>query len=211
MYINIKNTKSDVLNVTTNHAKFYNNGDEIKPYDRDFPHLIIKLRLGEEFSCRAYAVLNIAKRPNDNDNRWSAIANCWFERINDNKYKFHIKSIGQLDEYMILYKACQIIKEKLRGIKLIIGNKFKDTVSNKNEMDIVLDHEDHTVGSIITSLLQDHKDTQFAGLAKKDLLKDEIMIKFISKEKLRPFFSAIDSSVSMFSHMEKIFSKMGRM
>ena len=209
MHINVKNTSPEILNVTTNHAKFYNNGKELKnAYDKNYPHLIIRLRQNEEFSCKAVAVLDIVKRDNDSDNRWAATANCWFEKINNNKYKFFIKSIGQLDEYVILHKGCKIMKEKLIEIKHIIGNRYKNSNTSK-EINIVLENENHTLGSILNYLLQDHKDISFSGLAKLSHLEDEITIKINTNNSLKPFFETINRIIKLYTHIEQQIVKLG--
>ena len=211
MYINIKNTSIEILNVTTNHAKFYNNDTELKNvYDKKYPHLIIKLRQNEELSCKAVAVLDIAKRNNDNDNRWTATANCWFEKINNNKYRFFIKSINQLDEYMILYKGCKIMQEKLIDIKHIIGNRYKNSTNIQKEIDLVLEHENHTIGGILNDLLQNNKDISFSGLAKLSHLTDEITIKMKSNNSMKPFFETINKIIKLYAYVEKRIMALGK-
>nr|QBK88392.1 MAG: DNA directed RNA polymerase subunit L [Mimivirus LCMiAC01] len=205
--LRITNTTSDVLNVTTNHIAFYKNDKQIYPIDKKYPHLILQLRPKEQFICNAHAVLGLGK----NDNIWSAINKCYFDKTGQNKYKFHILSSGQLDEYDILHKACVILKEKLIEIKNIISSKYP-TSSNGKIIIINLDNEDHTTGAIINDILQNRKDIQYSGLAKEDLLKDEITIKYITSNKnpIKPFFEALDHAANMFTYVDKLIKKIGK-
>ena len=111
--INTLNDTNDILNVTTNDIITIKNEEKINPFNNKYPHLIIKLKPGESFKCRAEGVLGLGHR----SNIWSAIKIAYYEQINDYNFIFNIKSCNQYKEYDILIKSCEIINHKLNLIK----------------------------------------------------------------------------------------------
>jgi len=205
IYINVENTTPNKMNVTTNHLKLYLNGEEIKKFDSKYPELIIQLRPKEIFNCHMIAVLGIAKR----NNIWSAIGSCYYSEINDNKFLLTLESTGQISEYESIYKACISIIERMKNNKEKLKELFNDKKLSER-MEITLVGEDHTVGLLINKYLQDHTDVSFSGLAKKDLLVDEISIIYVTNNKnpLTPLFDAIDDSIKILEYVRDTIKKM---
>lgn len=210
MQINVTNETNDIMNVTTNEAKYYEDGEELgQVYDKNYPHLIIQLRPKEVFKCRAVAQLGVGER----NNIWAAAATGYHEEIGKQKYKLMIESQGQMDEYDILYRGCLILKQKLDIIKYIIGNKYTSTTIMAEKMiEIRLDKTDHTLGNIINTYLQENKNIAYAGLSKPDLLINEMVIKIISVKPnpLEPFFETIDYVIKLFTEIEKQIYQLGK-
>jgi len=207
MVINIKNSSSENLNVTTNHAKFYKNNVAIKNViDSNYPHLLIKLRPDEIFKCHATAVLGVGLR----NDIWGAAANAYYDEINKHQYKLSIESQGQMDEYEILIKSCKIIKKKLDDKKYIINKNYKKL--NETAYEIHLENEDHTIGLALNYFLQRHKNIISSGLSKPTLLENKIIISFESMDKnvIIYFFQVIDYVIQIFDDIENKLMKLGR-
>ena len=131
MVVNVKNTSSSVLNVTTdtNGVKFYYRGKLTEsPYKRKL--LIIKLKPGEEFSCNAASILNIGMKYVNHQ----ATSVCVFaepEQQSSNEFKLNIESLKQIPEKEIIIRACLIINKKLQNYLDIITDKIKKYESEK--------------------------------------------------------------------------------
>ena len=209
LFINAKNETSDIMNVTTNDCILKVNDKQVDKFDKKFPNLIIKLRPDEYFECNIKFVLGVGEK----NAIWSPIKNCFFtydENDKKNNFNFSIKSKGQEDEFEIIKKTCKIIKNKLLKIKNLVEINFKDINHNETVI-IVIQNEDHTIGNLITTALQENKDVKFAGYGQPDLLKKEIVIKFISSNKknpLKPFFDSINYLNDLYTDIEKKISKL---
>ena len=173
--INSFNDTSDIMNVTTNNIIAIKNEEKINPFNNKYPHLIIKLKPGENFKCRAEGVLGIGHR----SNIWSAIKIAYYEQKSDNHFIFNIKSTNQNNEYDILLKSCDIINYKLDLIK----KKLENSQTDEKELITVISNEDHTIGNILTTHLQKNKNISYVGYSKPDLLIKEIKIKIKSNDK----------------------------
>lgn len=211
LYINESNTTKDVMNVTTDHVKIFENGQESKDKFKDIsPMLIIQLRPNEVFNSRLTAVLGVGKR----NDIWSAVGNSYFEELEEDghKYKLTLESQGQMDEYEILYKACKIFKHKMENLKFIIGDKYNTSdITKQNSLNIVIDNEDHTLGGILNEYLQLNKNVAFSGMTKPDLLIDQIVIKLISvnPNPIKPVFETFDLLDKIFTDIENQIVKLG--
>ncbi len=213
IFVNEINEGEDVMNVTTNHAKVFENGQENKDkFKHISPMLIIQLRPGEVFSCHAVSVLGLGKR----DDTWAATGNSYFEHSDEKEdghnYKFTIESQGQMDEYEILYKSCLIFKRKIENLKYIISDKYNTPeIAKQHALNIVIDNEDHTIGSILNEYLQLNKNVAFSGMSKPDLLVDQIVIKMIAvnTNPIKPLFETFDHLDKLFTDIEKQILKLG--
>lgn len=182
--INQTNSTNNELDVTTNAAKFYDDGVHIKNISK-YPDLLIKLRPGEQFNCSMKAVLGCGKR----NNIWAAAGNCYFKDLTEkedkeedkknNKFLFSIESQGQLDEYDILKKCCLIGQHKLKVIlnKIIKATENDKNINNSSSITVMIDGETHTMGCLINEFLQDSNKVTSSGVSKPDLQKDQIVLK----------------------------------
>jgi len=138
IYINVKNTTSNILNVTTSHPdiRYYYKTNPIQsPYT--LPLLIIKLKPGEEFIGTLTSTLNIGlKYANYMPN-----AVCSYAEESDNSYKLNIESRKQLTEKEIIIRACLIIIIKLNNFLNIFTTKIKEYTSEKIVDDFNLDNQ----------------------------------------------------------------------
>jgi len=209
VYINSTNNTSDIMNVTTNHIKVYEDGIELKDkFNTEYPSLIIKLRPGEEFSCRCVGVLSIGM----NNSLWSAAGNSYFKEISEHEFQLIIESQGQMDEYEILHKGCRVLKEKINITKKLIKDKYDlQDIVNTQMLKLEIENEDHTLGGIINDCLQNNKNVLFSGLSKPNLLIDTIIIEFqtIEKNPLKFLNETLNYVTKLFDEIESQISKLG--
>ncbi len=199
IYINSRNTSGDIINVTTNDITTYINHEETKIYDNKYPILLVKLKPNEELKCHLHAVLGIGEA----NNIWATSINTYYELQDDNSIILSVESNGQFSEYDILIKSCKYIIKKISDIK----NTIKE--SNDDTLIIELENEDHTIGNLITSFLQDNEKIKFAGMAKPDLLQKKIVIKTkgsssLTKNIIDSFNNIIKTYNDIMSIIEKL-------
>lgn len=202
LYVTVTNNTNEIMNVTTEDVKIFENGEELKnKFDPKFPCLIIQLRPSEVFSCRCVGVLGIGKI----NNIWAGASNCYYDELDEHKFKFTIESQGQMDEYEILHKGCKALKEKINIVKKVILDKYNiPQIKGTNKLKIIIENEDHTIGNIINEYLQNNKNILYSGMSKPDLLVDNIIIKFVSvkNDPIIPLIETLD-------YINKIFSTIG--
>ena len=200
IYVNVHNNTNDNMDVTTEHAKVFENGVELKDkFDHKFPLLIVQLRPNEVFSCKCVAVLGVGFM----NNIWAASGNTYYEQIDENKFKFVIESQSQMDEYEILIKSCKALKDKIKIIKDNIMNIYdKPEIVKGTALKMIFEHEDHTIGNILNDCLQNNKTVLYSGLSKPNLLLDTVIIKFTTAKPnpLKPVYESLD-------HITKLFDK----
>ncbi|AYV78778.1 MAG: DNA directed RNA polymerase subunit L [Edafosvirus sp.] len=212
MYISSHNDTTEIMNVTTNHIKFYQDTMEIpNKYDSKYPILLVQLRPNETFKCQMKAVLGVGER----NNIWAASSTAFYDELETNKINFTIESQGQMDEYEILVKACKIIQLKLETLKSDIQKKLTEgQIKPSQDIEIDFDGEDHTMGSLITYSLQDHPNITYAGVSKPDHLIKQIKIKMISTDDttsaLDPFFEVLDHLKQIYGILENKIYQLGK-
>jgi DNA-directed RNA polymerase subunit L len=201
--INETNNTSAVYNLTTDDVKIYQDGVDVSnKFDKKNPLLILKMRPAETFNCVAKAVLGKGLR----NNIWAAAATCYYEYDKINDVKFTMESQGQLDEYDILIRSCQIIKHKMKITKEQLQEKYENSdIINQKELSINFDNEDHTFGEVLNDFLQENNEIAFSGLSKPDLLKSEILIrmKTIKNNPLKPLFATMEYVIKIYDEIEK--------
>lgn len=208
MYINVTNTTNDILPVTTEHMKIYEDGIELRDkFDSNYPHLIFELRPNESFSCRCVGVLAIGMT----NNIWAASGNSYYEDISESEYKLMIESQGQMDEYEILHKSCRVLKDKIKITKKLIEEKYSSHPIDNHSIVLEFENEDHTLCNIINDHLQDNKNVVFAGVKKPNLLIDTMQIEFhtVKDDPLKYFNEALDSVSKLFDEIENQIEKLG--
>lgn len=210
IYVNAKNNTKNIMNVTTNDIKFFEDAETVSnKFNEKFPMLIIQLRPNEVFVSKLSAVLGLGK----NNNIWSASATSYYEEIDEHKFKLTIESQGQMDEYEILYKGCAVIKEKLKLIKSYIDETYSTSdITNGKELKLILENEDHTLGNMINETLQLNKNVAYSGMAKPYFMVDKIVITFITIEKnpLKPLYESLNYINSIFNNIQNQVTKLGK-
>lgn len=207
--INITNNNDETLNVTTNDLTIYENGDKVEKFDKKYPSLILQLKSGQSFKCRAICVLGIGLR----NDIWAAAANCYFQIIDENKYKFILESQGQLDEYDILVKACQIMVDKMNKLKIYFEEKFNSIdFKTTNEITLELDNEDIMVGNLLNETFQMNKNILFSGISRPYSFNKTVFIKLqTSKNNPIPYiFESIDYIIECYKTLENKITKINK-
>lgn len=208
-YIKNKNDSINIVSVTTNDIIVTIDGENINPYNKEYPILLVKLRPNDKFECHMKAVLGVG----ENHVIWKGARNCYYDEINkDNKneYIFTIEGNQQCHEYEMMIRTCKFIIEKLINIK---NDLIKQIESKQISQDKIiyfkLEQEDHTIGEILNYEFQDHKDIITSGLSKPDYLIKAVLIKVTSVAKvntpLNAMLESIDILKNKFSHLGKIF------
>lgn len=209
MYIDMTNNTGEILNVTTNDIKYFEDNDAKNVgYSKEFPICLIQLRTGEQFKCHMVGVLGTG----ENNAIWSAVSSVSaFPKIQTNKideknetiidetkYMVNIESNGQFTEYELVKKACWYLIEKLRDI---MGQLMETSTSTKTDkVELKMDKETFTIGNILTDTLQNRSDVQFAGVSRPNFLVKSVVIKVQYKEELkdpmRPVYESIEDIIS---------------
>lgn len=208
MFVNIKNNKDSILNVTTDDATFYYKGKQINsPYKR--PLLLVKLKKGQELRCTCIASLNIGK----NDAIFNgSMAYHYYDEKEPTKFELEIFGNRQIEEIELVRRACKILVNKCDKLeKLIITNLDKeesDDVLSKGMLKF--ENENATLGSIVSYYLQEQKNIEYAGYNIPFLYLNEILIRYRTdgkdiKDLIKKTFTQIKQ---IFNHIEKEASKL---
>jgi len=207
-YIKAKNDGPDkILNVNTNDLQININNEKINnsnKYSEKNPLLLIQLRIGEEFECSMKGVLAVGE--------YNSIFNsssCYYEEINEDKFIFNIESSGQLTEYNILIKGCEILVEKLKIIKENINNQqYKNIIMENNSLILELLNEDYTCGGPINYLLQNMKEVIYSGITKQNFMEKNLLLKVRTDKSSDPFKvlnKSIDENILLFEEFKNKF------
>jgi len=202
LYVNAKNTTSEIIDVTTNNVKILINDKDVQIYNKEHPCLLIKLQPNDKFNCSMKAVLGIGEK----HALWNLATNCFYKIIagtdgKNDKYEITLEGNGQVDEKQIYIKCCKNIIYKLN----IIDQKLKEFENIEDKKaEIKLENEDHTIGEILNYELQSINDT-VSGFKRPDLLVKEGVITIATKEKkiIDVFHDAITILIKKMSHIGK--------
>lgn len=218
------NDTNSVKNITTNHIKFYEDGEEIpQKYNKDCPILLVQLRPAETFKCSMRAAIGIGLR----NNIWSAVSNAYYDDNTTNSKTgefittkgtdilFTVESLGQFDEYDCLIKACKFIKKKLEDIKNDITTKVQSKlIPDTREMIFVFENEDHTIGQLINDAFQDHPNIMYSGVSKSDHFVRSIKITIVSDNTIKSPYKAMVEQIDMlknkYEYIEKQFVSLNK-
>lgn len=191
IYINSHNNSNEIKSVTTKDIKVYINDEQVEMYDPNAPILIILLRPNDTFKCMATSSLAVGEM----HTTYCACSNSWNTYENEEKdngetiFKeghLYMKSRGGQSEYSILNKSCDYLIKKFSDIKLEVDRKVKskEIDSTANDLTLVLDDEDHTIGEIINYELQDL--ALFSAVSKPDHNIRSVTLKIETDGKKKP-------------------------
>ena len=197
IFFSKNNDTNEVINVTTDDCQFYLGDKKIDSIYK-VPLLITKLKQGEEIrgSCKSSIGIGL------HNGIYCSVQRCCYEELKDNEFIFKIESRGQISEEEIMKRACMIIVKKLQLIK----ERFSDKIINGNEIELLLQNEDHTLGNLITSYLQNNNNVTYAGYKIDHPLQREveIILKTNGSKKLKTIFlETLDTIISHFEKFEK--------
>tara|TARA_Y100000590_G_scaffold429643_1_gene542409 strand:- start:1036 stop:1575 length:540 start_codon:yes stop_codon:yes gene_type:complete len=102
-----------------------------------------------------------------------------------NSFDFIIETVGVFSNSNIVYKACQIIIDKLKNLDI---SKITESASTiENSYDITLNNEDYTIGKILEYMLyseffENTKELQYIGFKKFHPHDSHCIIRIALKE-----------------------------
>ena len=158
LYVNFKNKTNDIINITTDDAKFYYEEKQVvSPYKVPVP--LARLQPNQEIAFSAITSVGTEHM----SAMYSAVCSTFYKEINPTEFDFTIESRGQISEKRIMVVALLCIERRLKNfIKLLKDDK---TIINEenNEGVIIINNEDHTLGNLISHGMTSHNKIQFAG------------------------------------------------
>ena len=175
MYINYKNKNKEIISITTDepYCIFYYNQKTIpSPYAT--PIQLLKLQENQEIILSVITEIGI-EQTNANFSPVSIVAFENFED-NDNKYIFKLESRGQITEQRILIVAIINIERKMNKLLNLINKN--NELTKLNEGSFTINNEDYTLGELIVSGMQIHKDISFAAYNVAHPLVYNLIIEF---------------------------------
>lgn len=220
-YLNVVNTTTEILPVTTNDLRLYVNGEQIRPYSEEYPVLITKLRprtdkrKGDEISVYMRAVMGCGD--GESNVMWRGARNGYYHVENDG-WIFTIESNWQCNEYVLLTRSCMWLKHRLGEIRNEIQERIGDAEIQDNGdgkvIQLIFNNEDHTIGEIINYEFQSHEDIIMSGMSKPDHNIKQIVItlKYHTTEKklVKNLQSCIDHLIEKYDFIQKKLEKISK-
>ena len=174
-------------------------------YSEKYPILLVQLRPGEEFECSMKAVLGVG----ESDGIFNA-SNTYYKEVSPDKFLLLVESNGQLPEYEILIRACEIIVEKLILIKENLNNEQYTMMQTNNSLILEILNEDHTCGGPVNWILQNMKEVTFSGVNKPDFLQKIISIVVQCDDSAKPInllTKAINQAIKIYEDFKLDFEE----
>ncbi len=200
MFIKAKNTKNEIMNVTTDDIELYID-DKLVKYKKTDPLLVVQLSPKSELVCRATGVLGIGFR----NDIWS-VGQCHYTE-HDDHYLMTVKSYGQISEREALKKACAFLKENCHSIEKQI--KKLSFPEEKNKYIITLENEDFTCACIIGYYIQNNDAVKTCGVVRENYNIDSITFKIelTSSTVAKVFNKAITEVIELYKKFEDAIAK----
>lgn len=203
MYVSYKNKTGKLAMVTTDMAKFYYLGNEIKsPYKK--PFLLVKLNNNEEFECTCEARLGLnLEEEFDDPAIYDPVAACAYDQIEDKRFIFGFESKQQFNELEILKRALSCLIIRLEYLNNLVKEKI---VNKEDEKEGVLQipNEDMTLGGILGYTLQVHPDVEYAGEYQANIAQRAIQLRYKTKTNIVDVFSdCIDTLIRSIKSIAK--------
>jgi DNA-directed RNA polymerase subunit L len=215
-YINAHNNSADVVPVTTNDMKMYIDGEEVHPYDKKYPILLIQLRPNNRFKCYMRAFLGTG----DRNIIWSASRNSYYHEDEkadeDDEHKdiyFTVEGNNQCNEYEILVRSCKFLIKKYSDLKRDLETRIETKqILPEKVIYLKLDNENHTIGEPMNYEFQNHPDIIRSGVTKPDQLVESMLIKIEAAPKVKSpldaMLESIDITIKKLSHVGKLIDDM---
>lgn len=175
-------------------------------YSEKYPILLTQLRVGEEIECSMKGVLATGEL-----NSIFNASNTYFTEITPEKYLLSVESMGQLPEYEILVRSCEIIIEKLNMMSENLKSNQFSMIQSKNILLLEILKEDHTCGGPVNWFLQNMKEVKFAGVNKPDYMQKIVNIVVETEENVSPIDcveKAIKESIKTYEEYKTEFEKL---
>jgi DNA-directed RNA polymerase subunit L len=204
MHVNYKNKTNDIINVTTDNAKFYFEEKHINsPYNINIP--IIKLQPNQEIIFDAITKLGTE----EGNTIYSAVSVNYYKEINDNEFHYVLESRGQLTEKRILLVAIYNIDKRIKNFLKLFNNNDINNINIEEESKlqgvIIINNEDHTLGNLINRGLQQHSDISFSGYNMPHPLLHKVHISFKLKKNIikNVIEDVVNYYITLFNEIKK--------
>jgi DNA-directed RNA polymerase subunit L len=187
MFISYKNKTGKLAMVTTDMAKFYYEGKEIKsPYKK--PFLIVKLKNNEEFECTCEARIGLNLEGEYEDAAiYDPVAGCAYEQVEENRFILGFESKQQFTELEILRRAISCLIMRLEYLNNLVNEKIG--AEQQREGILEIPNEDMTLGGILGYILQMHSDVEFAGDHQPNIAMRYLHIRYKTKSDITVIFN----------------------
>lgn len=202
MFLKYHNDTNKIISVTTDDAKFYYQGEEIKsPYPN--PVILIKLQPDQHINFSAKTRLSNEKE----DSKFSPVSVCAFKQLKDDEseYLFFLESRGLYTEKELLKEGCYQIRRKLKKLEKL----FPETETEEGE--IKIPKEDYTVGNLISHGLFLLDEVNYATFTRRHPYDNNVVIRFGLKKSLnikKLIMKVMDNYNKIFKNLEKEFEKL---
>jgi len=158
LYVNFKNKTNEIVNVTTDDAKFYYEEKQItSPYKVAVP--LARLQPNQEIAFSAITTVGTEHM----NAMYSAVCISAYKQLSETEFEFNIESRGQITEKRILQVALMCINMRLKNFLKVLKDDTTVIDEEKNEGIIIINNEDHTLGNLISHGMTKHKNISFAG------------------------------------------------
>ena len=186
MFISYKNKTGKSVDVTTEMAKFYYQGKEVKsPYKKDF--LLVKLHDNQEFECTCQAQLGLNLEEKFEDPAiYDPVAACAYSQEAENHFILGFESKQQFDEKEIFRRALSCLIMRLEYLNNMINEKVESSAEKEGILNIP--NEDMTMGGILGYILQIHDKVEFAGDHQPIISSRNIQIRYKCKTDIKEVF-----------------------
>lgn len=208
MYVDYENKSNEIVSITTDTAKFYFAQKQIdNPYN--MPIQLVKLQPKQQINFSVITSIGIERE----SAIFSPVSICVYDQkvdkkglVLDNDFRFILESRGQINEKRILKVAYLNIIKKLNSIL----NQILDTDTDKDEGEIEINNEDHTIGNLLSHGLQNHKNVQFSGYYMPHPLEKRVVISYKLKSgKFKEILkTVIEDFIKVFERIDKEVSAM---
>lgn len=187
MYVSYKNKTGKMAMVTTDMAKYYYLGKEIKsPYKK--PFLFVKLNNNEEFECMCEARIGLnLEGLYNNAAIYDPVAACAYDQVEENRFILRYESKQQFDEREILRRGISCLIMRLEFLNNLVNEKIG--VDQQREGILEIPNEDMTLGGILGYILQVHQDSEFVGDHQPDISMRNLQIRYKTKSNITDIFN----------------------
>jgi DNA-directed RNA polymerase subunit L len=198
MYVDYENKSNEIYSVTTNNAKFYFAQKQIdNPYH--VPVQLVKLQPKQSINFSVITSIGIEKI----NSIYSPVSICSYEELDEHKFHFILESRGQLNEKKILKLAVLNLIKKLEHILSQIPD------NDKNEGDIEINDEDHTIGNLLSYGLQNNKNVKSSSYHMPHPLEKRVIISYkLTSGKIKAILKkCVDDFIDIYNDISKKIDK----
>ena len=202
-YVKKKNNTLKLMYVDTNdiiikiNSTLINNTDM---YSKDYPIVITKLRPNEELECSLKSALN-----NGDYNSIYNGSSCYWKKHSDEEYDLKIEGNGQMKEYNLIIKVCEILIDKFELLyKNFSNEQYKVVTFGKNKVIIEIYNENYITFGPINYMLQNLEDVHKSGISPISYLekKMQLSVETYNKNPLEDILIAINDCVKLYTDIK---------